>query len=436
MMPPPNITGTLHVGHALGATIQDILTRWKRMQGANAVWIPGTDHASIATEAKIVKALADEGLTKAVVGREGFLKRAWEWKEKYGNTIVDQQKKLGASCDWSRARFTMDPICSRAVREVFVRLFEKGLIYRGDRMVNWCTNCGTSLSDVEVEHEDEESALWYLRYPLTDGTGHVTVATTRPETMLGDTGVAVNPGDPRYAALVGKTLMLPIMNREIPVVADEHVDPTFGTGAVKVTPAHDPNDFEIGHRHGLESVCVIGPDGRMTEQAGDTQPDTRGVQARRGGPVRVGWTAGTVEKHTHAVGHCQRCGTLVEPVSLQWFVKNGAAGCWQLTETATSGSCPSASPKHISIGWRTCAIGASRVSCGGGTAYRCGTAITAAICLPHARMLQPVPSAAGVWNRTLTCSIHGSARRFGPSPQWAGRMKRRSWRPGIPRRCW
>lgn len=323
MMPPPNITGTLHVGHALGATIQDILTRWKRMQGANAVWIPGTDHASIATEAKIVKALADEGLTKADVGREGFLKRAWEWKEKYGNTIVDQQKKLGASCDWSRARFTMDPICSRAVREVFVRLFEKGLIYRGNRMVNWCASCGTSLSDVEVEHEDVASHLWTLEYPMADGSGSVRVATTRPETMLGDTAVAVNPGDERYAALVGKTVVLPIMNREIPIIADEHVDPSFGTGAVKVTPAHDPNDFEIAERHGLPMVTVIGSDGRMTKEAGkfaglDRMEARRQVveELKRLGRLQK------IEDYTHAVGHCQRCGAMVEPlVSLQWFVK-------------------------------------------------------------------------------------------------------------------
>ncbi|MGB4336987.1 MAG: valine--tRNA ligase [Bacillota bacterium] len=323
MMPPPNITGTLHVGHALGATIQDILTRWKRMQGANAVWIPGTDHASIATEAKIVKALADEGLTKADVGREGFLKRAWEWKEKYGNTIVDQQKKLGASCDWSRARFTMDPICSRAVREVFVRLFEKGLIYRGNRMVNWCVSCGTSLSDVEVEHEDVASHLWTLEYPMADGSGSVRVATTRPETMLGDTAVAVNPGDERYAALVGKTVVLPIMNREIPIIADEHVDPSFGTGAVKVTPAHDPNDFEIAERHGLPMVTVIGSDGRMTKEAGkfaglDRMEARRQVveELKRLGRLQK------IEDYTHAVGHCQRCGAMVEPlVSLQWFVK-------------------------------------------------------------------------------------------------------------------
>ncbi|HOB41857.1 MAG TPA: valine--tRNA ligase [Bacillota bacterium] len=323
LMPPPNITGTLHIGHALDVTIPDILIRWKRMQGANVCWIPGTDHASIATEAKVVASLAKEGLSKTDIGRERFLEIAWEWKEKYGGEIVEQQKKLGASCDWDRKRFTMDPVCSKAVREVFVRLFEKGLIYRGDRMINWCPNCRTSLSDVEVEHEDVESALWHLRYPLADGSGHVVVATTRPETMLGDTAVAVNPKDPRYAKLVGKTLILPIMDREIPIVADAHVDPEFGTGAVKVTPAHDPDDFEIGERHGLASVKVIGPDGIMTEEAGKYAGMTREECRRQ--VVEELKSAGLLEKiesYEHAVGHCQRCGTAVEPmVSRQWFVK-------------------------------------------------------------------------------------------------------------------
>lgn len=322
LMPPPNITGTLHIGHALDFTIQDILIRWKRMQGANVCWIPGTDHASIATEAKVVASLAQEGVSKADVGRERFLEIAWEWKKKYGGEIVEQQKKLGASCDWERQRFTMDPVCSAAVREVFVRLFEKGLIYRGDRMINWCPNCGTSLSDVEVEHEDLESALWHLRYPLADGSGNVVVATTRPETMLGDTGVAVNPQDPRYAELVGKTVILPIMDREIPIVADYHVDPEFGTGAVKITPAHDPNDFEIGERHGLSLVAVIGPDGTMTEEAGKYAGMTR-EECRRAvvEELKKKGFLEKIETHAHAVGHCQRCGTAVEPmVSRQWFV--------------------------------------------------------------------------------------------------------------------
>lgn len=323
VMPPPNVTGTLHLGHALDAAIQDILTRWKRMQGANAVWIPGTDHASIATEAKVVAALAAKGLSKADVGREGFLAAAWEWKHTYGNTIVEQQRRLGASCDWDRARFTMDPVCSRAVREVFVRLYEKGLIYRGNRMVNWCVSCGTSLSDVEVEHEDVASKLWTLEYPLADGSGSVCVATTRPETMLGDTAVAVNPDDPRYSALVGKMLLLPIMDREIPIVADAHVDPAFGTGAVKVTPAHDPNDFDIAGRHGLAMITVIGPDGRMTAEAGkyvgiDREEARRQVVAELKELGRLV----KIEDYSHSVGHCQRCASMVEPMmSLQWFVR-------------------------------------------------------------------------------------------------------------------
>jgi valyl-tRNA synthetase len=323
VMPPPNITGTLHLGHALDSTIQDILIRWRRMQGKNTCWIPGTDHASIATEAKVTAALAREGISKADIGRERFVERAWEWKREYGGAIVEQLKKLGCSPDWDRERFTMDPVCSRAVREVFVRLFDKGLIYRGDRMVNWCPGCGTSLSDVEVEHEDVESALWHFRYPFRDGSGHISVATTRPETMLGDTAVAVHPEDPRYKNAIGKTLVLPIMNREIPVVADAHVDPEFGTGAVKVTPGHDPNDFEISLRHNLPAIRVIGQDGKMTSAAGKYEGWDRD-ECRRA-VVREMESLGLLvmtEKYTHAVGHCQRCGTMVEPlISRQWFVK-------------------------------------------------------------------------------------------------------------------
>ncbi|MEA4883865.1 MAG: valine--tRNA ligase [Clostridia bacterium] len=323
VMPPPNITGTLHLGHALDVTIPDILVRWKRMQGANVCWIPGTDHASIATEAKVTASIAKDGLSKADIGRERFLEIAWEWKSKYGDEIVEQQKKLGASCDWQRSRFTMDSMCSKAVREVFVRLFNKGLVYKGDRMVNWCPGCGTSLSDVEVEHEDVETSLWHLRYPLSDGSGFITVATTRPETMLGDTAVAVNPEDPRYARLVGRNVTLPIVSREIPIVADAHVDPKFGTGAVKVTPAHDPNDFEIAQRCGLPSITVIGKDGHMTADAQKYAGFS--LEECRRAVVAEFDASGLLEKtepYTHAVGHCQRCGAAVEPlVSKQWFVK-------------------------------------------------------------------------------------------------------------------
>ena len=323
LMPPPNITGTLHLGHALDGTIQDILIRWKRMKGYNVCWIPGTDHASIATEAKLVAELAKDGKSKYEVGRDEFLKKAWEWRNLYGGAIVEQQKKLGASPDWSRSRFTMDEICSRAVRWAFVELFSEGLIYRGNRMVNWCTNCNTSISDVEVEHEENAGHLWHIAYPFKDGSGQIVVTTTRPETMLGDVAVAVNPQDDRYAKAVGKTLILPIMNREIPVVADDYVDMGFGSGCVKVTPAHDPNDFEIGLRHDLEVISVIGQDGKMTKEAGKFAGMDR-FEARAE-VVKELLALGALlktEDHLHSVGHCQRCGSVPEPlVSDQWFVK-------------------------------------------------------------------------------------------------------------------
>ena len=260
VIPPPNITGQLHMGHALDNTLQDILIRWKRMQGFSALWLPGTDHASIATEARIVETMAHEGLTKEMIGREKFLERAWEWKKEYGGRIIGQLKKLGSSCDWERERFTMDEGLSRAVIEVFVKLYKKGLIYRGDRIINWCPKCRTSISDAEVEYEESEGKFWHVKYPLKDGEGFITVATTRPETMLGDTAVAVNPADERYAGLVGKTAVLPLVGREMPIIADSYVDMEFGTGAVKITPAHDPNDFEVGLRHNLQQIRVIDDD--------------------------------------------------------------------------------------------------------------------------------------------------------------------------------
>ena len=268
VMPPPNITGQLHMGHAMDCTLQDAAIRYHRMKGDPTLWLPGTDHAAIATEVKIVDAMRKEGLTKESLGREGFLKRAWAWKEEYGGRINRQQRRMGASCDWSRERFTMDEGCSKAVREVFVRLYEKGLIYRGNRMINWCPSCQSALSDAEVEYKEQQSHLWHIRYPGADGSEGVIVATTRPETMLGDTGVAVNPNDERYKDLVGKTVILPIVGREIPVVADDYVEMDFGTGAVKMTPAHDPNDFEVAKRHDLEILCVTNDDGTMTENAG------------------------------------------------------------------------------------------------------------------------------------------------------------------------
>ena len=322
VMPPPNITGQLHIGHALDEMPQDVLIRYHRMKGDPTLWVPGTDHASIATEVKIVDALKKEGLTKQDIGREKFLERAWAWKREYGGRIVKQLRKLGVSCDWKHERFTMDDGLSRAVRETFVNYYEKGLIYRGDRIINWCPTCKTALSDAEVEYVEQQSHLWHIRYPGPDGRD-VVVATTRPETMLGDTGVCVNPNDERYAGLVGKTVLLPIVNRQIPVVADEYADMEFGTGAVKMTPAHDPNDFEVGRRHNLEIIRVMNDDGTMNENAGKYQGMTR--EACREAIVRDLEAQGylvKIEPLTHNVGTCYRCHDTVETmVSTQWFVR-------------------------------------------------------------------------------------------------------------------
>ena len=323
VIPPPNVTGQLHMGHAMDNTLQDILIRWRRMQGYNALWMPGCDHAGIATQAKVEEALREEGLTRYDLGREKFLERVWAWKEKFGNRIMSQLRSLGSSCDWERERFTMDEGCSRAVREVFVSLYEEGLIYQGTRITNWCPRCHTALSDIEVEHETEVGHLWHLRYRFADSDDYVEIATTRPETMFGDTGVAVHPEDVRYREMVGRTLILPIANRQIPLFADEYVDPTFGTGAVKVTPAHDPNDFDMGKRHGLEQIKVIENDGTMGEGAGRYAGMDR--YACRKALVKELAALGVLvrtEEHEHAVGHCSRCHTTVEPlVSKQWFVK-------------------------------------------------------------------------------------------------------------------
>ena len=323
VMPPPNVTGQLHMGHALDCTLQDILTRFKRMQGYSALWIPGTDHAGIATQIKVEEELRKEGKTRYDLGREKFLDRVWEWKEQYGNRIVEQQKKLGVSCDWDRARFTMDEGCSRAVRESFCELYDKGLIYKGSRIINWCPHCATALSDAEVEYKDKPGFLWHVRYPLADGSGDLIIATTRPETMMGDTGVAVNPEDERYKHLVGKTCILPIMNREIPIVADDYVELGFGTGAVKMTPAHDPNDFEVGQRHNLDSICCIGADGKINENGGPYEGMDR-YECRKQivkDLEEQGYLVKT-EPYNHSVGTCYRCHHDVEPmVSAQWFVK-------------------------------------------------------------------------------------------------------------------
>ncbi len=323
MMPPPNITGQLHMGHAMDATMQDTLIRFKRMQGYSALWLPGCDHASIATEVKIVAKMKEDGLTKADLGRDGFLKRAWEWKEQYGGRIMLQQRKMGTSCDWSRQAFTMDEKCSKAVREVFVNLYNKGLIYQGDRIINWCPCCKTALSDAEVEYAEENGNFWHLRYPATDGSCSVVVATTRPETMIGDTAVAVHPDDERYKSLVGKTLTLPLTGRQIPVVADEYVDPEFGTGCVKITPAHDPNDFEVGKRHDLPVIRVMNDDGTMNELAGEYCGLDRYVARKQlvADLDAQGYLV-KIQPHAHNVGHCYRCSSTVEPiVSKQWFVK-------------------------------------------------------------------------------------------------------------------
>ena len=324
VMPPPNVTGQLHMGHALDSTLQDILTRYKRMQGYSALWLPGTDHAGIATQIKVEEELrTKEGLTRYDLGREKFLERVWAWKEKYGSRIVEQQKKLGVSCDWSRSRFTMDEGCSKAVRETFCELYDKGLIYKGSRIINWCPHCVTALSDAEVEYVDKPGHLWYIRYPLSDGSGDIVVATTRPETMMGDTGVAVNPEDEKFKHLIGKTCILPIMNREIPIVGDEYCEIGFGTGAVKMTPAHDPNDFEVGLRHNLEVIRVIADDGTINENGGKYNGMDR-YECRKAlvkDLEEQGYLVKT-EPYSHNVGTCYRCHNDVEPIiSAQWFVK-------------------------------------------------------------------------------------------------------------------
>ncbi|NLB96216.1 MAG: valine--tRNA ligase [Armatimonadetes bacterium] len=322
-IPPPNITGSLHMGHALCYTLQDILTRWRRMQGYNTLCLPGTDHAGIATQNVVEKGLAREGLTRHDLGRERFLERVWQWREEYGNTIIRQFQTMGYSFDWDRLRFTLDDHYADAVLEQFVRLYHEGHIYRGARVINWCPRCRTAISDIEVEHEEKAAHLYHIAYPFEDGEGSITVATTRPETMLGDTGVAVHPEDDRYLGAIGRSLVLPLVDRRIPVVADEHVDPEFGTGAVKVTPAHDPNDFEIGLRHRLPQVVVIGPDGAMTEEAGHYQGmDRFACRKQITEDLRARGLLVRVDDYTHSVGHCARCGTVLEPLlSEQWFMR-------------------------------------------------------------------------------------------------------------------
>lgn len=323
VMPPPNVTGNLHLGHAMNNTLQDILIRWRRMQGHSALWVPGTDHASISTEARVVAKIESEGKSKAAMGREAFLEESWEWTRKYGGNIKHQLEKLGVSCDWSRDSFTLDDNLSHAVEEVFIRMYEDGLIYQGDRIVNWCISCGTAVSDAEVEHVDEHGHLWHIRYPFEDGEGYIEIATTRPETLLGDLAVAVDPEDERYSDLVGKTLILPLVERKIPLIADAYVDKSFGSGAVKITPSHDPNDYEVGQRHNLGQCVVINEDGTIAEGYGPYSGMDR--YAARKAMLKDLEAQGLlvrVEDHDHAVGHCERCGTVIEPlISKQWFVK-------------------------------------------------------------------------------------------------------------------
>lgn len=323
VIPPPNITGQLHMGHALDNTLQDILIRWRRMQGYETLWLPGTDHASIATEAKIVESMRDEGITKEDIGREAFLERAWEWKDKYGSRIIEQLKKMGSSCDWDRERFTLDEGCSETVKEVFVNLYNKGLIYQGKRMVNWCPHCCTTISDAEVEYEDQAGHFWHLRYPFVDGSGYLELATTRPETLLGDTAVAVNPSDERYKGFVGKMVDLPIVHRQIPVIADDYVDVEFGTGVVKITPAHDPNDYEVGLRHNLEIIDVMTDDGHIAEGWGRfSGMDRYECRTEIVKDLEAEGALIKIEDYSHNVGTCYRCHTSIEPrLSKQWFVK-------------------------------------------------------------------------------------------------------------------
>ncbi len=324
VIPPPNVTGQLHMGHALDETLQDILIRYKRMQGYSALWVPGTDHAGIATQIKVEENLrVNEGLTRYDLGREKFLERVWEWKNLYGDRIINQLKKIGSSCDWDRLRFTMDEGCSKAVKEVFINLYNKGLIYQGSRIINWCPHCITALSDAEVEHAEQAGHFWHIKYPVKDSDEVVIIATTRPETLLGDTAVAVNPNDERYTHLIGKTLILPLVGREIPVIADDYVDKEFGTGCVKITPAHDPNDFEVGLRHNLEQIKVLNDDATINELGGKYQGMDR-YEARKAmvADLEKEGLLVKVEEHTHNVGQCYRCGTTVEPIiSKQWFVK-------------------------------------------------------------------------------------------------------------------
>jgi len=412
VIPPPNVTGSLHMGHALNNTLQDILARYRRLKGDNVLWMPGTDHAGIATQNVVERQLHEEGIDRHQLGREKFIERVWQWRRESGRTILNQLRRLGASCDWSRERFTMDEGLSRAVREVFVTLYEEGLIYQGDYITNWCPRCHTALSDLEVEYEEHQGSLWELEYPLADGSGGIVVATTRPETMLGDTAVAVNPEDERYRELVGKEVILPLMERPIPIIADHYVDMEFGSGAVKITPAHDPNDFEVAQRHQLPAVKVMDEGGVMSENAGRYRGLTREECRRRVvADLEKEGRLRRILPHGHSVGHCYRCRTVIEPyLSNQWFVR-----IKPLAEAAMA------------------AVRDGR----GGTGSRPGTAAPAGKSPSAARTRTAAPTAAApTLSRKPTSLTPGSPRPSGPFPPWAGRKRPRSWRSSIPPRCW
>jgi valyl-tRNA synthetase len=433
VIPLPNVTGSLHIGHALDHSIQDALIRWQRMRGANAMWQPGTDHAGIATQNVVEKQLAAEGLSRHDIGREAFLERVWRWKEESGGTILRQMRRLGASPDWEREAFTLDEPRSKAVREVFCALYDDGLIYRGYRLINWCPRCATALSDIEVDHADEMGELAYLRYPAADGGEGVVVATTRTETMLGDTGVAVHPDDERYAHLVGKTVLLPLLDREIPVVADDHVDPEFGTGAVKVTPAHDPNDYDIGQRHGLETIDIMTDEARISPAGGPYEGlDRFEARSKIKEDLDALGLLVKVEEREHAVGHCSRCHTVIEPrLSDQWFVKVGPLARPRSRRCATDGrgSTRSATPVRSSTGWRTSTTGPSPGRSGGVIRSPRGTTATATSTSCGPTHLLTRSSASGS-SATPTSSTRGSPPRCGPSPPRGGRS-----RVTTPRSC-
>ena len=431
VIPPPNVTGVLHMGHALNITMQDILCRYRKLRGDNVLWMPGTDHAGIATQNVVERKLAADGLDRHQLGREKFIEEVWKWRKQYGGAIINQLKRLGASCDWERERFTMDEGLSRAVRKVFVKLYDDGLIYRGNYITNWCPRCHTALADLEVEHEEIKGHLYHIRYPFADGQGHVVIATTRPETMLGDTAVAVHPDDERYQHIGDRGIMLPLVGKEIPVISDAYVDMSFGTGALKVTPAHDPNDFEIGTRHGLESVKVIGDDGTMTDAAGRFAGLDR-FECRKA-VIKALEDGGFLEKrepYLHGVGHCYRCKTVVEPnLSKQWFVsaKPLAEKAIAAVENGDTRIIPEIWTKTYYDWMNNIHDWCISARYGGGIRFRPGPA-TSAVTLPWPwkPLKNAVPAKAWIWFRKQMCWTPGSARLCGLFPPWGGRMTQRN----------